>query len=267
MMYLAVEGSYIPREYYIFDDLRLVYMPIFKVASTSIKTALLRPSGTAGSYPAYMDIHKAGTDGHHFLFGQRRSQYFKFAFVRDPFDRLVSCYEDRVRRAVYPPIGRHYFDTSYNHVLVKKLSGQAITADMGFESFVSLILRVPDALADGHFKSQYAWLSRFGSLIPDYVGKIENLAEDWQPIASRYDLPEVPTLNPSNRDALQAYYSKPSLVDAVARRYSKDIRVFGYENSHHDLRRASISTPPSRGVGSPQRKELRSDQRESPHQS
>ena len=53
---------------------------------------------------------------------------------------------------------------------------------MSFTTFVSLVGRIPDCLADGHFKSQYAWLYRLGKRIPDYVGKLEELPESWSVI-------------------------------------------------------------------------------------
>jgi hypothetical protein len=237
LSYLALEGAYIPREYYVFHDRQLVYMPIFKVASTSIKTALLRPYEQHGEYPQYMTVHKEGTLGHHFLFGRSRRRYFKFAFVRNPFDRLVSCYVDRVRRPIYQPVGRCYFASDYNHVLIKSLFGRAFDPSMTFENFVRLVAKIPDYLSDGHFKSQYAWLHRFGTLIPEYVGRVESIGDDWRPLAERFSLPSLTRLNASTRDGFVSYYSSSAIVDAVAERYERDIVTFGYEDEYWKLRR------------------------------
>ena len=237
LRHLVLEGAYIPREYYVFDDRALVYLPIFKVASTSIKTALLKPGQGVGVYPDYMSIHQEGTFGHHSLLSPRQRRYFKFAFVRNPFERLVSCYEDRVRRPIYEPIDSYYFDSDYNHVLIQKLTGSYFHKDMAFSEFIRLVARIPDFLADGHFKSQYGWLHRFGRPIPDYVGRLESLTQDWQPIATRFGLPDLEQRNPSSRDDVASYFSTPGIIDIAARRYRKDLEVFGYEDAHQQLRR------------------------------
>ncbi len=232
LKHLVVEGAYIPREYYVFDDRELVYIPIYKVASTSIKTALIRPRDGASQYPEYMAIHDEGSFGRHSLLNPRQRAYFKFSFVRDPFTRLVSCYEDRVRRPIYAPIGRYYFDTAYNRVLIRRLFGSEFSQDMSFEAFVNLVAKIPDWLADGHFKSQYGWIYRFGRPIPDYVGRLETLAEDWRPLAARFGLPEPEHRNRSNQQDIASYFTTERLVALAAKRYRKDIELFGYDDSY-----------------------------------
>jgi hypothetical protein len=185
-----------------------------------------------------MTIHQEGNFGHHSLLNPRQRRYFKFAFVRDPFDRLVSCYEDRVMRPVHAQIGRHHFDTDYNRVLVKTLAGSCFHQNMSFAEFVELTGKIPDFLADGHFKSQHGWLYRFGSRIPDYVGKLETLTEDWRPLAARFSLPELDHRNRSEDYELRDYFKTSETVRAAARRYWKDIRSFGYEDSFWRLQRS-----------------------------
>lgn len=239
LKHLLIEGAYIPREYYIFDDRELIFMPIFKVASTSIKTALIRQDlPTVATYPDYMAIHKEGNFGRHSLLDPRRRRYFIFSFVRSPFDRLVSCYEDRVRRPIYLPIDRYYFDSDYNHILVKRLYGKCFDRNMTFSEFVELVARIPDFLSDGHFKSQYGWLYRFGHRIPNYVGKLENVDDDWEPLAARFGLTSLTHQNSSDRRDLTKYFESLAVIEAVAHRYRNDIREFGYEDAYLQLRTA-----------------------------
>jgi chondroitin 4-sulfotransferase 11 len=240
LKHLVRHGSYIPRGYYVFDDLELVYIPIYKVATTSIKTALIRrePGGDgAGEYPHYMNIHNQGAFGNLSLTRTQRG-YFKFAFVRNPFDRLVSCYEDRVRKSVNGPGAAYYFDTDYNQILVRRLFGDSFRADMSFADFVKLVTRIPDVLADGHFKSQYANLYRSGRLIPDFVGKFESLTDDWRTIADRFGLPALERQNPSDRQRAVTYFETSELVEIAAKRYWKDIDSFGYHGAYRELREA-----------------------------
>jgi hypothetical protein len=182
-----------------------------------------------------MEVHEAGDFGQHFLLDRRRRRYFTFAFVRNPFERLVSCYEDRVRRSIYEPVGRHYFDSSYNHVLINRLFGDYFYREMSFDDFIGLVTRIPDWLADGHFKSQYGWLVRYGHMLPDYIGKLERLPDDWTPLAERYGLPDLPRQNPSLRENTVNYFVSEGMIELAARRYRKDIETFGYQDAYADL--------------------------------
>ena len=240
LKHLVRHGSYVPRGYYVFDDLELVYIPVYKVATTSIKTVLIRreqQSDAAGEYPQYMEIHHEGPFGRHSLTHTQR-RYFKFAFVRDPFDRLVSCYEDRVRKSVDSPTARYYFDTDYNQILIRRLFGDSFRADMSFADFVTLVARIPDVLADEQFKSQYTSLHRFGRLIPDFVGRFESLTDDWRTIADRFGLRALEHQNPSDREVGATYFGTPEIVDIAAKRYWKDIHSFGYQGAYRELREA-----------------------------
>ncbi len=236
LWYLLMEGAYIPREYYVLQDRALVYMPIYKTASTSIKTALLSP-GASTRYPDYMQVHSEGDAGCHHLSDRQLKNYFTFSFVRDPFERLISCYEDRVRRPIYLPIRRYYFDSHYNRTLLKTLFGSQFHVDMDFPEFVSLVTQIPDVVADGHFKSQHAWTHRYGRRLPNYIGRLESISTDWARLAQRFNLADIEQRNASDRREVASYFTCKELVDAVAQRYRKDLVAFDYMDSYWRLRR------------------------------
>ena len=192
---LVLHGEYIPNEFFIIDSHKVIYISIPKVACTSIKIALMGNGlSDSSSHGAYMNVHAATSRYMSRTIGRHQQGYFKFAFVRSPFDRLVSCYKDKIRTKLQHN-GRYHFDTRYNTVLIYRLFGGKFHNDMSFEEFVGLVTRIPDFLSDGHFKSQYSMLYRKGSKIPDYIGKFENLAADWKHIADRYGFPELQVKN------------------------------------------------------------------------
>lgn len=233
--YLILYGAYIPNQYFIFNSQKVVYIPIPKVACTSIKIALMSSeAGHANSHDEYMNIH---TSTAHYMvhsIASYQRDYFKFAFVRNPFDRLVSCYKDKVKRKIQHN-GRYHFDTHYNNTLIRHLFGDAFRHDMSFREFAELVAKVPDFLADGHFKSQYSVLCRRGAKLPDFIGKFEHLEEDWQVMADQHGFPQLSIRNRTEQDDWRSYYTSREIIETVAKRYSKDIDSFGYTSEYKEL--------------------------------
>ncbi len=232
---MLLHGEYIPTEYYVNDHKRLVYISIPKVACTSLKIALFsRELENRDNKNEYMGIHRLATEYCHHQLPAGCRKYFKFAFVRNPFDRLVSCYADKARTAVQHN-GKYYFSSKYNHVLIRKLYGNSFSQDMAFEDFIRLVHRIPDCLSDAHFKSQYSVLYRKGKPVTDFVGHFENLASDWDKIAQRFDLPPLQQKNIADRSYWKDYYSSSGTVKLVADRYKNDIDHFGYNDICDEL--------------------------------
>ncbi len=231
---ILLHQQYIPTDYYILDDQKLVYISIPKVACTSIKIATMGSENPEGIREDHMNIHSLAKAHHQHQLRYKHRNYYKFTFVRNPFDRLVSCYEDKVRKP-YQHNGRYYFDTGYNSKLIKSLFGSRFHADMNFNEFIRLVSKIPDFISDGHFKSQYATLFRHGKRIPDYIGHFERLVEDWEPLARRFGLPPLGQMNPSTRDDWKKYYINPQTVELVAKRFRKDINEFEYDGIYHEL--------------------------------
>ena len=239
--HLILHGNYIPTDYYVFDDINTVYISIPKVACTSIKTACLARYATDESdVNDQMGIHSAANKYRSFSLNSRQEEYFVFAFVRNPFDRIVSCYEDKVRKEIQHS-GQYHFSTNYNNAIIRKLYGRAFHPEMSFREFVKLVADIPDYLSDGHFRSQYSFLYRRGKVSADYIGKFESIQEDWQPIAKKLGLPELSQRNTSNRQQWRDYYTDAEIVNLVAQRYKNDVECFDYSTELTKLRDSIFS--------------------------
>ncbi|MCB0207679.1 MAG: sulfotransferase family 2 domain-containing protein [Anaerolineae bacterium] len=215
---LTLYGYGGPRRFYIFEDRRLAYISNAKVACTSIKTAMMQP------YDIHKNVHDGWPDIYLGHLKDEHQDFFKFSFVRNPFDRLVSGYRDKI--VTKPWQQQEYF--------------KKIPTDISFSEFVAEVVRCPDCLIDGHFQSQFAKLYHRGELQVDFLGRFENLAEDWLTIAKRFRFdPQLPhkmkssTKQGVNKD-YRIYYTE-ELAHLVYNRFRADVEAFGYQQSYEEL--------------------------------
>lgn len=202
------------------DSHQFIFLRMRKVASTSMKTILLplclpRPEGRIAHLKSRArlerDYQKNVFRAHdNIRAAQRRmpsetfNRYFKFAFVRNPWDRLVSEYEFLLER---PSHGRHS--------RVKKLES--------FEHFIKMQIPRKDAYQINML------CDRQGKPLMDFVGKIENLQNDWQTVCEKIGIPhqELQRRNATQHRHYQDYYDKNSR-QLVARHWAREIELFDY---------------------------------------
>lgn len=206
-----------------------IYIEIPKVACTSIKTALASHAG--------VNLEDTGGNPHEARWPTPRAapgptgplfpDLFAFGFVRDPWDRLVSCYRDKIRGEVD---GYTYF-TIRPGVANCLARFEAFRAGMSFDDFVRAVAAIPDDEADAHFRSQHTFVTNDdGQLAVDFVGRYERLAEDFRLVAQRIGLPvvELPHLQVARVPMRYAAFYTTETARLVAARYSRDIEMFGY---------------------------------------
>ncbi|HJT79324.1 MAG TPA: sulfotransferase family 2 domain-containing protein [Gemmataceae bacterium] len=137
------------------------------------------------------------------------SRYFKFAFVRNPFDRAVSQYHLTVRRAE-----------------LREFIGMG--PDASFRTYLSLIRRKKHV----QWEEQYRFLTdERGNFLVDYVGRFENFETDARKVFDRLGIPvgAVPHSR-MNRTAHRHYaeYYDAETAAAVRALYARDLDLFGY---------------------------------------
>lgn len=204
----------LPRYY---PDLKLGYIPINKVACTSIKSTLKKEVMAQGEQELDQKI---------VLEGVKLDEYFIFSFVRNPFERLVSCYKDKVLSS------KGDFDSYLFGYLSRSRS---------FADFVGRLRWIPRTLHNSHFASQYhsIYKRKFGgkavaSRQPDFIGRFERLEQDWDLIRQKYPLPDLPHRNATPKDDWRDYYDLRT-VDMVYKLFQKDIEAFGYDGEYRQL--------------------------------
>ncbi len=137
--------------------------------------------------------------------------YFKFAFVRNPWDRLVSFWLNKLK----PGKKQFLFDPGIDH--------------QNFGDVVRYLNNFDLATCDAHFRLQTR-------LVPlaklDFIGRFETYEADLRTILGRLGIETSAPIERRNstKDRLpyQSYYT-PELVDIVAELYKDDIDALGYK--------------------------------------
>lgn len=159
----------------------------------------------------------AGCNGHHKIdyyrdffqyavVGKTMDDFFKFAFVRNPWDRFVSSY-------VYSNKPLEEFEE--------------FVTDMSFG-------HLPDSI---EFKPQYQFICDYEkNILVDFVGRYENLKEDWKKVCDRLGVEhELPWINKSEnrkRDWESYYNTKTKKI--IFDVYRDDFDLF-YKNLEREV--------------------------------
>jgi len=142
--------------------------------------------------------------------------YFKFAWVRNPYDRLVSWYH-MIRQ----------FNQNYrlwNYV-------RAESSD-----FASFVKNCTDVIYESPFErksftfNQIEYLTdESGNLLVDFIGRFESLEDDFKKMCERAGLPEITLgkFNSSKHDTYRQYYTDETR-DIISARFKRDLEEFDY---------------------------------------
>ncbi len=199
-----------------FDDHHCMFVHIPKCAGVSICKSLF--GNLAGGHT---NIKK-----YQLIFSKAEfDRYFKFAFVRNPWDRLVSAFFF-LRRGGFNESDR-------------KWAREKLDQFQDFGSFVRKWVNRDNVSSWRHFVPQHKYVcSTDGKLLVNFVGRFENLEEDFSYVSRRINAESALRVanRTASRKASYAEYYSDETRRIVADVYREDIDLFGYrfDNSHDE---------------------------------
>lgn len=136
-------------------------------------------------------------------------KYFKFSFVRNPWDRMVSNWKMFTSQPLR----------------IEQLRSMTSENLSDFETFVQFANKTQN----------HHWLPQF-LFLPDeldFIGRIEKFDRDFNLLLATIGerQRQARKINVTKREDYWLYY-KPSTVDLVAEMYSEDIKMFEYVFRH-----------------------------------
>jgi hypothetical protein len=206
------------------EYLGLVYYPVSKCASSSIKAAILKACDVGEQLVAhpvknphrnlptrFKQCHQV-EPGKITLHKGRSPDLVKglvsFAVIRHPLDRLVSCFVNKIE-GKRPGIPERY------------------RGARRFSDFATLVLETPADKANLHFRPQHYLLPKEVM----YLFQMESLKKNWEALCAaighQLDLPD---LNVSPHASWKSYYS-PRLRKDAAAYYEEDMVLWSTARS------------------------------------
>lgn len=194
-----------------FDQTQSIFIHIPKTAGRSICSSLY--GNLAGGHATLAEYQ--------FIFNSTDyNKYFKFTFVRNPWDRVFSAYNFLRKGGV----------TEQDKAWVSNISHYK-----NFDTFVREGLHTPLMREKLHFLPQYKFLTipRQNTSMIDFIGYYENLKDDFEIIKNKLHLKTSATLKHINRTSTdkklnyQDFYTSLTR-DIIREVYQEDIELFGY---------------------------------------
>ncbi|MEY8847889.1 sulfotransferase family 2 domain-containing protein [Psychroserpens sp. XS_ASV72] len=191
-----------------FDDLKCIFVHIPKAAGISINKALF---GNLGGAHTKLKAYQLIFNKEEFY------SYYKFTFVRNPWDRLVSTYFFLKKGGLHEK-DKQWFDDN-------------LAKFQNFEDFVVNWLNEENIYKWIHFNPQFEFITVNNKVLVDDIYKMETINEDIKTLASKLNVAidlKHENQNPNRHQKYREYYS-PKTKEIVRSVYKKDIELLDYQ--------------------------------------
>ena len=206
----------------------------------SYQTPQIKPTAVTAIHESILDIKKNIPESYF-------NNYYKIGFVRNPWDWLVSYYSyfknSDIKQTGVLVEGKFIFGEAVTEKLGNKIIKKREVCNLSFHDFLSLVENDAEEYESQHtlsqithpYQPQYKYLmNESGELIADFIGKYENLKNDWQQLCkkinistNRFTTLELGRHNESTHRDYRSYYEDRD-IERVYKIYKKDIEFFDY---------------------------------------
>ena len=164
--------------------------------------------------------------------------WFRFCFVRNPYDRLFSAYKSNIMQEINPP--SPYYNRIKNRIR-ETFDYTARTAksnaNINFRDFILYVQHTIRQDPDYHW-CPMQWGLRPDLINYDFVGHVENFEADFSIVLEHFGVTETlmpDLLKPVNQSSVEkiplaAVYDW-ELADHVYALYKNDFETYGYEKT------------------------------------
>lgn len=188
---------------------KCIFIHIPKAAGTSVLELLTNGSMSRDHLPWFV---------YYVANSKRFKSYYKFAFVRDPWERAYSAYRYLISG------GNHSSDLIISREIKQ------------FGTFDNFLI---EGLGRGHFRSHLLFLPQSSFIIGNdarpvvnFLGRYETIRKDFKVIGQQLGINgTLPHRNKTDADAKinpELIYHRNEAVDVITEVYKEDIKSFGY---------------------------------------
>jgi len=244
----------------LFRDLPLMYGRVPKVANSSIKVALcklLANRPEEGIRKSADRFWRENTHGETSLVtpeeaNELSESHFSFSFVRNPFDRLIAAYNNKLIEIQEVPL---------------PMRRMGLTHGMPFDQFIDCLSATASEDMDNHIRPQSDLLFDGDRLVPKFVGRMEHMRKHWIKLRKRMKLEELPqvgrlptkNVRRTGKSDIRNFFTRTALIDRVLNIYEKDFQTFYHQYTLEQLLNGETlpySKPMQRGRGKARRRYL-----------
>ncbi|HED4593320.1 TPA: sulfotransferase family 2 domain-containing protein [Campylobacter jejuni] len=193
------------------DKYGCIFIHVPKVAGTSIERVVFETDKWLIGHVRALDYIKQDKN--------KFESYFSFAFVRNPFDRMVSAF--------------HYLKKGGGNDYDKNWANENLKDFDTFEQFVLALQNknVKDKILSWqHFTPQYKFIcDENKNILVNFIGKLENINNDFKIVKNELNFDRNLIHSNSSKHEIFSNYYNEKTYNIIAELYKEDFALFDYD--------------------------------------